>query len=574
MGSDSIEAVMRQAAADYAAGRTAAAEAGARTVLARDPAQVGARHLLAACRLALGDLDEGAAALEAVIAALPGRDEVRLQLATVRVRQGRHGDAVALLDGVVARRPDMVAAYRPLAQAQWETGARAAAIDTWRGLVARLPDDGAAQAALGEALRQQGEAAAAVPVLRRALALLDGPAPAVRLCLAEVLAEVAMAAPPGLAQLEEAAGLARAAMASSGADPVRLVRIAFVLHRAGDQAGAEACYAAALAADPLCADARVYLAMLRLVRGDFARGWQDYEWRRVRLPGRDARDGAPVARAPSEPWIAPERLDGTTVRVVLEQGQGDTLHFVRYLPMLAARGARVEVALGTQAGVEPLLRALPAVAAVVPTADSAPGPGDGAPDVVVPLLSLPLAFGTTLARIPAAVPYLTVPADRQAVWRARLGSGDGRKRVGVVWWGSPDHAGDRQRSIPLETFRAVLARPGLSFHVLSDRLRAGEREALEGLAMVHEGVGDFADTAALAQMMDLVVAVDTSVAHLAGALGRPTWVLLPFLPDWRWLLGRDDSPWYPTMRLFRQPVPGAWDDVLARVGEALDVRFR
>ena len=584
---------MARAAADYAAGRVEAAEAGARAVLAQAPGRLGARHLFAACRLAAGALEEGAAALEAVVAAVPGRDEVRLQLAEVRVRQGRHGDAVALLGDVVARQPDMLVAYRPLAEAQWEMGARAAAIATWRELMARVPWDGAAQAALGEALRQAGEAAAAVPALRRALALLADRAsalPAVRLCLAEVLAEVAMTAPPGWAELAEAAGLARAAMAPAkvdpagddpagddpaGDDPARLVRIAFVLHRAGDQAGAEACYAAALARDPLLADARLFLAMLRLVRGDFARGWPDYEWRRVQRP-QDVAAGSPPARLrpPSAPWIAPARLDGVTVRVVLEQGQGDTLHFARYLPMLAARGGRVEMALASQAGVEPLLRAMPAVAAVVLAADSAPTLDMVVPYVVVPLLSLPLAFGTALGTIPAAVPYLTVPEDRQAVWRARLGAGDGRPRVGVVWWGSADHAGDRQRSIPLSRFRRVLERPGLSFHVLSDRLRGGERDELGALATVHEGVGDFADTAALAEMMDLVVTVDTSVAHLAGALGRPTWVLLPFLPDWRWLLGREDSPWYPTMRLFRQPAPGEWDNALARVGEALDVRFR
>ncbi len=555
---------MRQAAADYAAGRMEAAEAGARAMLAHDPAQVGARHLLAACRLALGDLDEGAAALEAVIAAVPGRDEVRLQLAEVRARQGRHGDAVMLLGDVVAGRPDMVAAYRPLAEAQWEKGARAAAIETWRALLARTPGDGAAQAALGEALRQQGEAAAAVPVLRQALALLQGPAPAVRLCLAEVLAEVAVVAPPGLAELAEAAALARVTMPAVTQNPAQLVRLAFVLHRAGDRAGAEGCYEAALRADAGHADARLFLAMLRLVRGDFVAGWPGYEWRRGRLRAIGAPEGPPPA-----PWIAPARLDGVTVRAVLEQGQGDTLQFVRYLPMLAARGARVEVAVGSQAGLAPLLGAMPAVAAMVPTADSTP-----AADVVVPLLSLPLAFGTDLACIPASVPYLATPGDRQAMWRARIGSGDGRPRVGVIWRGSPTHAGDRQRSIPLAAFRQVLARPGLAFHVLTDRLREGEHEVLDGLALVHEGVGDFADTAALVEMMDLVVAVDTSVAHLAGALGRPTWTLLPFLPDWRWLLGRGDSPWYPTMRLFRQPAAGDWDSVLARVGEALDVRFR
>lgn len=560
---------MRQAAADYAAGRMEAAEAGARAILAHDPTRGGARHLFAACRLALGNLDEGAAALEAVIAAAPGRDEVRLQLAEVRARQGRHGDVVALLGEVVARRPDLVAAYRPLAAAQWETGARTAAIESWRALLARVPGDGATYRALGDALRQQGEAAAAVPVLRRALALLEGQEAllqGVRLGLAEALVQrVELSGGALEAALDEAAGLARAVLAAQGCGADCLVRAGYVLHRAGDQGGAEACYAATL--EPDRANAHLSLSFLRLVRGDFARGWAGYEWRRRVPPPNAPADTVPKGR-PRPAWIVSPRLDGMTVRVAVEQGLGDTLQFVRYLPLLAARGARVELAAPGQDGVLPLLRTLAQVE-IVAAVDSAPRP-----DVVVPLLSLPLAFGTDLATIPASVPYLEVPAERLAVWRARLGAGEGRPRVGVAWRGNPDHVNDRHRSIPLAAFRDLLARPGLAFHVLTDRLREGEREMLEGLALVHEGVGDFADTAALAQMMDLVVAVDTSVVHLAGALGRPTWVLLPFLPDWRWLLGREDSPWYPTMRLFRQPAPGAWDDVRARVGEALDDRFR
>jgi len=144
----------------------------------------------------------------------------------------------------------------------------------------------------------------------------------------------------------------------------------------------------------------------------------------------------------------------------------------------------------------------------------------------------------------------------------------------VAWAGSPGFGNDRRRSIPVEKFKALLRRPNLAFHVLADRLRDGDEAALGGLAQMHAGIADFADTAALIAAMDLVVTVDTAVAHLAGALGRPVWVLLPHSPDWRWLLGRDDSPWYPTARLFRQPAAGDWDSVLVGVGEALDGRFR
>ena len=602
-----LASLLAQGAAHYAAGRHAAAETVARAVLAEAPGDLRARHVLAACRIAAGALDEGAAELEAVLAAAPGgdavQDEVRLQLARVRARQGRHAAVVALLDEVVRRRPALVAAYRPLAAAQWELGARDAAIDVWRALVALLPEDGEALRALGDALRQNGRPDAAAATLRRAAGLLDGRPGllAARIGLAEALAELAEAALPGGAEEQAAAAAAHAALALGPSDPTSLTRIGIALFRIGDAAAAiavlrrvdldhsaadvaevldhlgtaqmhafdldaaEAAFAALIVRQPDNAKAHLHLGMLRLLRGDFAAGWRGYEWRRGQLTQLPAPQDP---RAP--PWSVPARLDGQSVRVVLEQGHGDTLHFARYLPLLAARGARVELAMPIHATLRPLLAEMAAVAAIVPLADMPPVPA-----TVLPLLSLPLAFGTDLASVPAAVPYLVVPADRMAAWRARLDEvPDRRPRIGVAWAGSPTFRNDRRRSVPTGQFRRLLRRPDLAFHVLADRLRDGDAGQIGGLAEVHAGIVDFADTAALIAAMDLVITVDTAVAHLAGALGRPVWVLLPHCPDWRWLLGRDDSPWYPTARLFRQPAPGDWDSVLARVEEALDARFR
>jgi len=234
----------------------------------------------------------------------------------------------------------------------------------------------------------------------------------------------------------------------------------------------------------------------------------------------------------------------------------------------------VEVAMPIHPALRPLVEQVEGVAAVVEAADS-PAEEGRAPALVLPLLSLPLAFGTELGSIPAEVPYLAVPPARQAAWRGRLArQDDGRRRVGVVWWGNPAFTNDRDRSIPLALFRRLLDRPGVAFHVLADRLQEADAQALDGRAVVHEGIADFADTAALVAEMELVIAVDTAVAHLAGALARPLWLLLPHDPDWRWLLGRADSPWYPTARLFRQTARGDWNGVLARVEEAMDARFR
>ncbi len=607
---DKLPALLTRGGEAHAAGRLDEAEALARRALAVAPDSGAARHLLAACRLGVGAIDEGAALLREVLASQPDHDEARLHLAMAEAALGRHAAVVDLLAPLVRRRPEVLEAYRPLAAAQWELADRDGAIATYERLVGRQPADAMAQWALGDALRQSGAPDRAVKLLRAARDLLqrDGHAGVgaalmrVHLSLAEALSEMARAAPSGGAE-DEAALAARAALALGADDPASLTRIGMVLLGAGDLAGAgavlggidldhphadaaavliglatvrsrlqehaaaqDACRAV-LARQPGHVTAHVALALLDLLRGDFAAGWRGYEWRRLMLPQ------LPQPQDPNAaPWIAPAAFAGRTVRLVAEQGNGDVLQFIRYAGLLAARGARVEVAAGSHPGLVPLLAETAGVAALVERADSEPPA-----DVVVPLLSLPLAFGTDIGTIPANTPYLAVPPERRVTWRARLDQcrapDDARPRVGVVWSGSPSFGNDRLRSIPLARFRRLLARDDVAFHVLADRLREGDAALLGDLATVHPQIGDFADTAALVEAMDLVIAVDTSVAHLAGALGRPVWVLLPQEPDWRWLLGRDDTPWYPSARLFRQRAYRDWDGVLAQVGEALDVEF-
>lgn len=569
MTNSGADAQLAAAASQYQAGRFAEAEALARGVLARDGAgHAVARHLLAGCRAAAGALDEAAAELAALVADMPGHDEARLQLATLLQRLGRHEEVVPLLEAEVRRRPEFLAAYRPLAAALWETGARDAAIALYRGMVERAPHDGSAQRMLGDALRLHRPGQEAIAVLRRAVALLAPAAArssaasqdlmAARIALAELLAQMASEAG---GDFVGAAAAARAARTTGVADPDVLLNLGAILDSAGDYGAAEECFLAALDRRPEHVLARLNLSMVRLLHGDFARGWPDYEMRRQR---REV--AATLGKLPT--WTAPQDMRGMRVRVVLEQGAGDRLQFARYLPLLAARGAEVELAVDPTSPLRPLFVGMPAVSRLVES-DDAPG----APDAVVAMMSLPLAFGTDLASIPAEVPYLQAPAERRARWREVLGAGDGRRRVGVVWWGNPSYSNDRQRSIPLARFAPLLARRGVSFHVMADRLRPDEAEQARTLATVHEGIADFADTAALLEAMDLVISVDTGVAHLAGALARPVWILLPSCPDWRWLLARDDSPWYPTARLFRQPARGDWDSVITRVGETLDATF-
>jgi tetratricopeptide (TPR) repeat protein len=592
---------MAEAARLYAAGRHAEAASLAATAAALTAGDPTARHLLGLCHIAQGRWDEGVRLLQAALADQPDNDELRMNLVRAQAHRGEHAAVVALLEPLLLRRSDLLEAYQKLAVSKWELNDRPGAIAAYRRLVDQSPFDAEAHRNLGYALLQTGEPEQAGALLRRAADLAPDNIDT-QVALVEAICDAAMRRPAGDPEEDRAAEEALALLART-TEPSLRYRLGIVLHRAGrlDEAAdvllsqhaeltehqalsvlvelgnlrakqlrldeADHFYREALALSPDDMAANINLALFDLLRGRLAEGWPRYE---ARLP---LVQHFPRPSPPPEPWRVPDRLDGTTVRVVLEQGLGDTLQFIRYIPLLAARGARVEIAAPIHQAALPLLEGFPGIAAVVEAADTAP-----VPPIVVPLLSLPLAFGTELHSIPGGVPYLAAPEERRRLWRQHLAErtapGDTRPRIGVVWSGSPSHANDRVRSIPLRRFRRVLQRPHLAFHALADRLRDGDAEELGDLAVIHEGLADFADTAALVEAMDLVIAVDTSVAHLAGALGRPVWVLLPCHPDFRWLLGREDSPWYPTARLFRQPRHMDWDWVLDRVGEALDERYR
>ena len=311
-------------------------------------------------------------------------------------------------------------------------------------------------------------------------------------------------------------------------------------------------YAQALALNPQHVEANFNEAICRLLNGDLQGGWPQYEWR-WRKPG----VSAPPSDAPL--WLGQTPLQGRSILVHAEQGFGDTIHMCRYVSMLAQRGARV--VLRVQPALKPLLAALPGAQQVL--ADGEPLPAN---DLRCPLLSLPLAFNTALDTIPAGAPYVQADPQRIAAWQERLGAKT-RPRIGLAWAGSSAHANDAFRSIGLLQLREVLT-PQMEFVSLQRDLRAVDRIVLALDAGMREFAGqqtDFAETAALIAHMDLVISVDTSIAHLAAAMGKPTWILLPFAPDWRWMLNRDDSPWYPTVRLFRQTKAGDWSDVLAAV---------
>ncbi len=294
-------------------------------------------------------------------------------------------------------------------------------------------------------------------------------------------------------------------------------------------------------AQPDSAVAHWNYSMALLLHGDLKRGWREYEWR-----WRWERFPSPIRNFTQPLWQG-EELHGASILLHAEQGLGDTLQFARYAPLVAARGGRV--ILEVQSSLYRLLQRIPGVEVCIKAGDPLPEF-----DLQCPLMSLPQAFGTTLASIPPIVPYFSSEDDGASRRTAAL-------RVGLVWAGNPKHQRDRLRSIPFALLGPLLEQPGVAFVSL-------QKDTVGEAAMLPHPVAeakDFLDTARIVSELDLVITVDTSVAHLAGAMGKPVWVLIASSPDWRWGLGTEATPWYPTMRLFRQPLGECWDSTIARM---------
>jgi tetratricopeptide (TPR) repeat protein len=319
-----------------------------------------------------------------------------------------------------------------------------------------------------------------------------------------------------------------------------------------------ASYDRAIAVRPDHADAHFFGSLSRLLTGDFGRGWIEYEWRR-----KGASTGPSRRDFPQPLWLGGNEIADKTILLHSEQGFGDTIQFCRYVPLVAACGARV--ILEVEEPLQGLLAGLAGIARVVVKGNPLP-----AFDLQCPLLSLPLAFTTQLETIPSATPYLRAPDQALLKWGARLPI-KRRPRIGIAWAGNAKHIRDRERSIGLGDLLPLLD-VDATFVSLQKEVRAADTATLRERAdIIHFGheLAGFSDTAALMSHLDLVISIDTAIAHLAGALGKPVWILLTHVPDWRWLLDRNDSPWYPTARLFRQSDAREWNSVIARVRDEL-----
>lgn len=561
------------------------AEAAYRRALALDAHLTRACFNLAVVLAGQGRLTEAEEAYRAIIAREPCYRGVWLNLGNLLVDQMRFSEAEAAYRRALDENPDDPGLLCNLGAVLYRQGLLEDAISSYRRAIALAPDNGPALRLLGLVLHEAGQLSEAAEIYRRSFALDASDhviASNLGACLSELGAldeatsacEQAVLLKPDYAaawtnlgivfEKQDRAGDAVAAhRCAVAADPDYAkghANLAVALRNAGEIDEALAVSHRAVALDPEQPLAQYNHAHFLLMNGDFVKGFEAYRWRRK---CKTLSDGDPTF---SEPEWQGEPLQGRTLLLFAEYGLGDALHFVRYVPMVTALGGKI--ILQVQPALATLLRQLADVTVIAR--------GEALPrfDLQLPLMSLPRVFGTTLDTIPADIPYLHPDPARLSRWRAALADVTALK-VGVVWAGNARHRGDRQRSLPAASVLPRLVMPGVQLYSLQKEPRLEDGEVLAALGReiidLAPALGDFADTAAAVAALDLVIAVDTSVAHLAGALGRTVWMLTPYALDWRWLRDREDSPWYPTMRLFRQRSPREWDDPLMRLSAALAV---
>lgn len=493
-----------------------------RNVLAADPACADALHLAGLVVCQLGDLESGIALVRRAIELNPSSLTYYGNLANLLEKAGRLPEAIASLEHT-SRVP----------------GATPAVNVRLSELHLRL-----AEQTFGARQFREAEASC-----RRALELLPDNADA-RIRLAAALTAQDNFA-DALEQLERAAG-------EAPQDPSVHSLRGVALLSTGELTQAVAAFRRAVRLQPDFAPAHYNLGVARLLLGQLRAGWREYETRgaNTSFQGRRGETSQPVWRG--------QRLHGKRILLQAEQGYGDAMQFVRYAPFVAARGG--QVILECLPALRGLLSTVQGVSEIVTTEEPLPPF-----DLRAPLMSLPRLFDTRLGTIPARVPYLTANSARTRHWRRKLGSYSG-VRVALAWRGNAANVHNARRSLTTDLLAELANLANVHFFLL-ERREPGESPISipPGLALTNlePELTDFAETAAIVECMDLTISVDTALAHLAGALGRPVWLLLPNVPDWRWLLDRADSPWYPTARLFRQPERDAWSPVLAQVRAAL-----
>jgi Flp pilus assembly protein TadD len=593
-----IDAILKLAKTHLRSGKIPEAEQMYVRVLKEQPACAEALHFLGLAAMQRGKLDKALELVRRSIEIEPARADFHNNLATVLGRMNASVEALGAAQRAIDLRDDFAEAWSNKGVALEKLGRLDEAVEAYRHAVAVREDYAEALANLGNALSRMGQHEEACTRLRRVAELRprDGGA---RKNLGNALRRAGKPV--------EAVVAYRMATDLNPRDADAYNNLGAALQEAGKVVEAETALRSALSIDPNHKDAHWNLGLALLALGRWREGWVEYEWRRHLREDLGQKRGFPQPAWQGSP------LEGMHVLVLCEQGMGDSIQFVRYVPMLAARGAKVTVE--CQAKLKPLLSCLD-------TADKETGrqgdketlsEGDlsspclpvslspclprrgevrviarGEPlpnfDMHARLMTLPCIFGSTPEDLPNQVPYLSVDEKRVSEFAEQFGSTQHSApstqhspfTVGLVWQGNTAHKGDRFRSIPLAMFEPIAEVPGVKLVSLQkgyghEQIEQNRErfELIEWSDPTDTTAEALVDTAAVMKNLDLVIAVDTSLAHLAGAMGVPVWVAMPLASDWRWLTGREDTPWYPTMRLFRQKKLGEWGEVIERMAEAL-----
>ncbi len=509
-----MQAQIEQAVAQFRAGDLAGARAACLAIVEHVPGHPGALRMLGQIALRNGRPARAAAFLQRAVAANPRMPALHVDLGIVLDRMGRWKSAVESFRTALALRPALARAHTQLTTTLVRARRYAAAQAACDTALALLPDSDVLLNNRAAALIHQGRPEMALPDIDRALAIN----------------------PRNYGALK-----------NRGA----------ALQAAGRDEEAIALCDRALAARPDEPGPHLNRGIALLRQGKLVEGFQEYEWR-----WRTTGAGMGRNRHVSVPLWTGESLAGKRILLHAEQGLGDSIQFMRYVPRVAEQAQ--EAVLELPQSLVGLARESFGAQVRVETEVGA----DFGADLQCPLMSLAHAFGTDLVSIPSATPYLRSDPERVRRHAPRLGAG---RKIGVVWAGSKAHHNDANRSLPLESLLPLFMQE-LNFVCLQKEISVADRERLAPLrnvTLIDDALGSFVDTAAVMELMDLVISVDTSVAHLAGALGRPLWLLLPQVADWRWLTGRDDSPWYPSARLFRQTAVGDWDGLVENLKREL-----
>jgi len=528
---------------------------------------------------AQGRFSEAIAYFKNALVLQPDLIEAATNLAVTLHQTGDFAEATAYYQRALEIDPNCAQSHNNLGILLQAQGNIAAAVSCFQKAITLNPVYIKALNNLGAILQQQGELPTAIACFHQALSVNSNYVPALvnlgvamqakcQLADAERLYERAIEAEPNnpkghyhLGTLCLGAGKIKQAISSLeraiSLDPnylEALMNLGSAVEELGDVNRAILCYTKALEIDANCVKAHFNLSLVLLLSGDLPRGLAEYEWRW------QTEQAKKVQRLNfDQPIWDGSDLNGQTILIRSEQGLGDAIQCVRYVAIVQQKGGKV--ILSCYQELKRLFKQIPGIEQVAVRINELPDF-----QVQAPLMSLPHILGTNLENIPANVPYLAPPPN----WQFSLNS-DRNFKVGIVWAGSSEHLKDFQRSSDLSYFLQLLDIPGVSFYSLQKELSAGERTLLTQIPVIDlsDNLNDLADTAAVISQLDLVICVDSAVAHLAGALGKPIWILLCFMPDWRWMLEREDSPWYPTARLFRQQTAGDWEEVFDRVKIAL-----